>query len=156
MIPKEDFGGAIQSRTGLDGFAIRCIGVLPLHQQYRNQEVSLRLWVWFVSVLRFKKDRKRTSEDTSSLASVKPTTSCLSGFACAYWVLGYRLQNPTQPTPTVPPPPTFLNGSPCEHLYCVSLKRFKNSKISFKSGESEGHQIQCPTTRYQSEHLRLR
>jgi hypothetical protein len=33
LIPKEDFGGAIQSRTGLDGFAIRCIGVLPLHQQ---------------------------------------------------------------------------------------------------------------------------
>ena len=43
LIPKEDFGGAIQSRTGLDGFAIRRIGVLPLHQQYRNQEVSLRL-----------------------------------------------------------------------------------------------------------------
>ncbi len=28
MIPKEDFGGAIQSRTGLDGFAIRCITAL--------------------------------------------------------------------------------------------------------------------------------
>ena len=28
LIPKEDFGGAIQSRTGLDGFAIRCITAL--------------------------------------------------------------------------------------------------------------------------------
>ena len=43
---------------------------------------------------------------------------------------GYPLQNPAPPTPTVPPPPTFSNGSPCEHLYCVSLKRFKNFAIS--------------------------
>jgi hypothetical protein len=28
LIPKEEFGGAIQSRTGLDGFAIRCITAL--------------------------------------------------------------------------------------------------------------------------------
>ena len=33
LIPVRNFGGATQSRTGLDGFAIRCIGVLPLHQQ---------------------------------------------------------------------------------------------------------------------------
>ena len=29
LIPKGNFGGAIQSRTGLDGFAIRCIGFYP-------------------------------------------------------------------------------------------------------------------------------
>ena len=50
----------------------------------------------------------------------------LSRFAYAQWVLGCPLQNPAQPTPTVPPPPTFSNGSPCEHLYCVSLKYLVN------------------------------
>ena len=32
---------------------------------------------------------------------------------------GYPLQSPALPTPT------FSNGSLCEHLYCVSLKRFE-------------------------------
>ena len=36
----------------------------------------------------------------------------LSRFAYAQWVLGCPLQNPAQPTPTVPPPPLSQMGPP--------------------------------------------
>ena len=43
LIPKEDFGGAIQSRTGLDEFANHCIGILPLRQLKPAAVAQLRV-----------------------------------------------------------------------------------------------------------------